>query len=381
MPARRLVDGALMAALTVVLALVAFYVPVLGSILLFVLPAPAAALTVRWGLGIALASIVVAGVTLGLLLGPVQALGLVIVFAFMGLALGWGLRRGWSGGTTILLGAVAALLSVVSALAFSKLFLHEDALTVGLNQTRSLLETMVATGPTYVRDGAQSLLLALDNLATDPLLWVLPGAGALLFLSFLYYAAMTPLLRRLHIQVPALTPFAAWTVPRWMAWAWFFTLLPLLFRLPVQLQWLAQASSLAFYLFLFAFLVIGTSVLYFYLRNWRVSPYLAYPLAILVAVTPFWEPFLALAGVWETLFGLRARVLQKQEPGQGLRAEVGEEASAALLALYRPFLGPPPPKKEAPSRSAEKKDAPAGEKEPRTRLTAGKRRKLRKRKR
>lgn len=384
---RPLVEGALMATLTVVLALLAFYVPVLGTLLIFFLPAPIAALTARQGIFPALGSVAVAAILLALFLGPVQALGLVIVFAFMGVALGWGLRRRWSAPATVLLGAGAALLMLVSALAYSRIFLHEDALTVTFREMEATLKTLATSGPSFARDSAQTLLEALQQAASDPSLWVAPGAAAALTLSFLYYAALRPLLRRMQIEVPAMTPFAAWVAPRWMAWVWFFTLLPLYLGSRYNVSWLVVGGSVAFQFLLLAFLVVGASVLYFYLRSWRVSPFFAYPLVVLTALTPFWQPFLALAGVWETLFGLRARTLQKLAPGQGMRAEVGEEATQALLRLYRPFLGPPPPARGprdaqgAEKAKKAKDDEGSGEKKAKPPLTPGKRRKLRKRKR
>lgn len=335
-------EGAVMAALTVVLALVTFYVPVVGTVLTFFLPAPVALVTARHGPGPALASIVVAGLALVLFVGPVQALGLAVVFAFMGLALGYGIGRRWAAGQTIALGGVAFLLVAATFVALSRFVLHEDVLTLFLSTLREAATTAEAW---HLPGGAQyaaTLRAVADQLAKDPFVLAAPFALAVLVFSALFYSALRPIFRRLGLEVPRLTSFAAWRVPYAVAWVWFGTMLLVFLQAVPALRWAGLAGSYLYAAFAQVFLVVGASVAYFVLRYFRMSVAVSGALAFLFALSPLWSTIVLFAGLFETLFGLRGRLLPRLADDHPLRAELSAAAWAQLEASLRPFFGDAP---------------------------------------
>ncbi len=84
-------ESGLLAALTVVLALAAVYLPVIGMAAALIWPLPVLVLVVRHGVRWGLMAVVVSGVIMALLIEPMTALRLVLAFAPTGLMLGLGL--------------------------------------------------------------------------------------------------------------------------------------------------------------------------------------------------------------------------------------------------------------------------------------------------
>ncbi|TMI77597.1 MAG: DUF2232 domain-containing protein, partial [Bacillati bacterium ANGP1] len=89
-PARGLTEGAILAALSAVAAIVGLVAPFVGILLA---PIPLMLLVIRWGLRTAVLAAIVAGLILLQFFGPLNAVSMGGIFAPLGLALGWGVRR------------------------------------------------------------------------------------------------------------------------------------------------------------------------------------------------------------------------------------------------------------------------------------------------
>ncbi|MBE3590969.1 MAG: DUF2232 domain-containing protein [Firmicutes bacterium] len=326
---RAVTEGALMAALTVVLVLAAAYVPALGFVLTFFLPAPAAAVTVRHGPAAAFLSVAAAAVLLALFLGPVQALGAVLSFAFLGLAFGFGLRRRWDAGRTILLGALAVAVTAVLAVLFTRLVFHQDILALMRDSLDSTVRRLAASRLPSARATAEMLQAMLKQIREQPLMMIAPAAAAVVAMSAVYYAAMRPLFRRTGVEAPRLTSFAAWTVPRSVAWAWLGVMGLTLLSLRPEWKWLAPLAQNLSYAAVAVFTAVGASVAYFFLRYWGLGVAAAGILAVYASLTPLGQ-VVVLLGLWDVLAGLRARFLDRLPAGHPLRAEIGEAALERL---------------------------------------------------
>lgn len=318
-----------MAALTVVLALAAVYVPLLGFVLTFFLPAPVAVVAVRHGAGAAFLSVAATAVLLALFLGPVQALAVVVVFAFLGLAFGFSLRRGWDAGRTILLGALAVAVTLALSVLLSRLVFHEDVLAMLLDAVESSARRLAAWNLPTARQTAEMLKAMMRQLKEQPLLFIAPVGASMVVLSAIYYAALRPLFQRLGIAVPRLSSFATWTVPRGVAWAWLAVMALLLLSQRPGFGWLAPVAQNLSYAAVFVFMTVGASVAYFFLRYWRLSVGVSGVLAVYASLTPMGQ-IVVLLGLWEVLVGLRARFVDRLPPDHPLRAELGEDGAARL---------------------------------------------------
>ena len=102
-----LTESGILAALSVVLGLMAVYLPVVGVIAVMIWALPLVVLTVRHGLRYGVAAAVAATAVLSLFAGPPMAVRLFLAFAPTGLALGWAIRAELSG-TRIFFSGLAA---------------------------------------------------------------------------------------------------------------------------------------------------------------------------------------------------------------------------------------------------------------------------------
>lgn len=116
-PVRGLTEGAVLAVVVAILALMATYIPLAGAAAFFLCPLPLTVLTVRHGLRVALLAAAVA-TGIGTMVGGILiGSSITLAFAPIGLAMGIGIRRGLSStGIWLLTAAVAAVSTIASAL-------------------------------------------------------------------------------------------------------------------------------------------------------------------------------------------------------------------------------------------------------------------------
>ena len=214
---RGLTEGAVLAALTAVAAAVGLVVPFVGILLA---PIPVMLLVMRWGMRTAVLAAVVAGLILLQFFGPLVALSVTVIFAPIGLALGWGVRRGIGAQLTVLTGSAAFLLSSLGTLGITIFVLHQDILGqlirtqvqawesaqvwaqhMGAPQSRiDEMRSAVALMPQFLR-------------TTFP---VLVALGALVW-AYLCYVLARSVLRRIGHDIPAVPPILTWRLPAGLA--------------------------------------------------------------------------------------------------------------------------------------------------------------------
>src|SRR5690606_5197179 len=136
--ARSLTEGALLAAVTVVLALATAYVPIAGWIAAILMPTPTAVLVVRHDARTAVLSAVVAGILLFVLLGPIGASLALIQIVGIGLPLGLGVKAAWQPWKTVAGMAVGFFLASAASLAVSLWIGGFNPLELALESYRGL---------------------------------------------------------------------------------------------------------------------------------------------------------------------------------------------------------------------------------------------------
>lgn len=299
---RRLTEGGLLAAVTVVLGWLSLYVPYL----LVLLPAPMALLAFRHGVAAAISAWVVAAVLSGVLLGGLGAVLLLIPAGLTGLALGMALHARLSPGRVM-----AA--AVLGALGATLLSLGLSFLLMGINPLERMLELyeegMLGSLDLYRRLGLPSEQLQAAETqikATLELLRVLLPAllvASAAFSALVNYWAVRVVLARLGERLPWFEPFARWrSTP--LAAAVVATGL-LLGTLGAAHPWLPVASAnLTFAGGLVAF-VQGLSLLWFWFDRAQLSKGLRFLLVFLLLWFPIANLALVMAGLVDPWFNFR----------------------------------------------------------------------------
>ena len=237
---RGLTEGAILAALTAVIAAAGLVIPPVAILLA---PLPLMLLVIRWGLRTGVLATVVAGLILMQLFGPLVAVS-AIGFGPVGLALGWGVRYERGPAWTVLAGAAALYASTLISFALAMALFHQDLLTEFIRLQTTSMEHSVALmerlgASTQMIEPVRLLIEApcgehhcfvppLETLMRSTSL-VLVALGALVW-GYLCYTVGRSLLRRLGYQIPAVPPMLTWRLPR---------------RIAASLVWLSAGLSVA----------------------------------------------------------------------------------------------------------------------------------------
>jgi uncharacterized protein YybS (DUF2232 family) len=209
-PTRGLTEGAILAALTAIIASVGLVAPFVAILLS---PIPIMLLVIRWGMRIAVLACVIAAAALLQFAGPLNAASAVAMFAPLGLALGWGVRRGLAAQGAILAGSVALLLATVAMVAGSSWLLHQDLMgdfitsQIKAMQMAIGLQQRLGAPAKQVQEMQQALKMLPGFLRS-----ALPVALALgtLLWSYLSYTVARTVFRRIGHPLPAAPPMLTW---------------------------------------------------------------------------------------------------------------------------------------------------------------------------
>lgn len=223
---RAMAEGALMAVLTAILALVGIYIPLLNLLTNLVWTIPVVLVTVRHGLLTGVMSITVAGFLIFMLSSPVTALYMILLFGGLALVYGYAFHKGFNPGITLAAGAVTVIISLIIASVFSFLVTGINPLdmagimkesmesTIDLYKQLGFFEKYGAQG--FTEESVRQTLRVFVQTITlfIPAIIILYGLTS----AFINYIISQKILLKLKIEVPRLTPFMYWRLPWWTVW-------------------------------------------------------------------------------------------------------------------------------------------------------------------
>jgi len=209
-PTRGLTEGAILAALTAIIAAVGLLAPPVAVLLA---PLPIMLLVIRWGLRIAVLASVIAAAALFQFTGPLNAASAVAMFAPLGLTLGWGVRRGLAAQWTILAGSVAFLFASMAMLTAAGALMHQDVMGDFITtQVKAMQMAMDMQRRIGAPAGQVEEMRKLVEMLPQFLRTALPVAlalGALLW-AYLSYTVARSVLRRVGHPLPGVPALLTW---------------------------------------------------------------------------------------------------------------------------------------------------------------------------
>lgn len=312
MQTRSLTEGAMLAAITVVLTLLGVY---FFGYLLFITPVPIAVLVYRHGLRSGILVSITAAVVSGIFGSMITTVVFLLVFGLIGIAIGGALYEGFSApkvmavGTAVSLGAFL-LLGLVASLFFDANLIDETF--------QMLRESFERTFSLYDRFGIDSSQM-LGGLSLDRLLatmrMVLPSTLLMsaVVLSFVNFALTRLVLRRIGSRdIPWFTPFKNWRYPWYLAWGYIAAK-----GLLVYIQLTGNESALGLTLnleiiFNYIFMIQGLAIAWFFFDQWGLNR----PIRILLlffALNPRLAQVVVLLGVLDTWLDFRRLGVQSDD--------------------------------------------------------------------
>lgn len=330
-------EGAIQAALVAIFALATRYIPVLGLGTAFLVPLPLTVLVIRRGFLPALLAAGVAGTIAGLLAGPLAGAGLLLTFAPIGLALGWGARSEWKASRTLLLTSAVVIGSLAVNLALTLALSGVNPYAITIDSMREGQEAAMAF---YQRLGVNTDALGQTNQQMMQVLALLPKLLPVLILlggilvAWLNLQVARTILARLGHQLPALPPASTWRLPAFMVWLLPLALLLLVLGGPLPQG--AQSPGVPtppppagrgivpteiglnlLYLLQTIFAVQGVLVAWVMLRRYISVPGLRVMVLAFLMLNPLLSRLVFLLGLADSVFPLRERFAPRPAASEG----------------------------------------------------------------
>lgn len=318
---RPLVEGALLAAIAVVLTLVGFYVPVIGTVVMFMWPVPVALVQLRHGLKVSILTIAVAGLVLSTLVGPLEAISMVATFGLAGLALGICIQRKVSPAWTVLIGAVAALASTGVGMLVSFIFLKVTPVQMLNEMTQALREANDMVGKSGFMNWLQGTgFMPQSQLEETHKTWetalqtmkmIFPATLVLsgLLISLLNFQMARSVLNRFGYTIDSLPPFERWRVPVVVSLGFIIGTLAGLLRNNEQWR-LAYAAGLNLQvLTMMLFTISGAAVAYWFMTHrWNITKPAKIFVLVMVFFNPVFQQALMFLGILDAVFDWRNQI-------------------------------------------------------------------------
>jgi uncharacterized protein YybS (DUF2232 family) len=183
-PTLVMVETAFLASTASLIWLINYYFP-LGPLLRLFFPIPIALVYLRWGNRASWMSVVVSGLLLSVLMGPVRSILFLFPYGLMGVQLGSMWRRGAGWNWTIVIGGLLGSIGLFFRFWLFSILLGEDLWLYVMNQVTEL---------------AQWLFIKL-GLLFQPDLWFIQGlAIAMILLNSLFYLFTVHLVALLMLE-------------------------------------------------------------------------------------------------------------------------------------------------------------------------------------
>lgn len=225
---RPMVESGLLAAFSVILAVIGAYLPMIGGFFNLLWPVPIVLLGVRHGYKWSILATVVAGIIISLLIHPLQALRVVVAFGFIGIILGYAFRMNFSPGKTILWGLGASLVSkaalfgiAIATTGINPFNLEGEVMAKTIEQTIEMYRQM-GTPEEKLAQVTEQMQIAINLFKIMfPVVLIMTA----IIDTFLNIYIAKVVLKKLGYHIENLPPFKNWTVPGYTVYFFILSLL------------------------------------------------------------------------------------------------------------------------------------------------------------
>ncbi|WP_010677414.1 YybS family protein [Bacillus timonensis] len=303
-----LTEGAMLLAVYSVLLLLTLYIPLLGTVLSFLLPIPFILFTVKYKVKQSLLFIVIAFILSGLL-GSVLGIIHTIMFGVTGILLGEMINRGRSGIELFLGSCLSYLFSIVLMYVTVILVLQIDVIDMLRESSResfAMAESIMrATGGEVNTEVISQLEESIEMMQ-----YLIPSLFVFIamFLAFVTVVAIKPVLVRLQVKMNPFPPFREIHFPKSILW--YYLLILIMSFVEFEKGTFGYTAFLNFFFILQLFMVIqGLSFIYYFCHQKRISK--AVPI-VLTVLSPFLLYIIRILGIIDLGFQLRSRISEKK---------------------------------------------------------------------
>lgn len=212
---KALVESSILTSIAIVLILMSIYLPIVSIAVIFIWPIPITFIYVRHGMKYGILSLVITFLITSMIAGPLTALGLVVVYGLLSLVLGYCITTKKSSATSIIIMAIAALLSTMVLYKIFSAITGQDIIARGM---KLMTETQGTYKDIYIKMGIPK-----DTIektmgyfpSIDVLKMILPAAFILysIGVAFICYLLTQKILKRFKYFISEIKPLSEWYIP------------------------------------------------------------------------------------------------------------------------------------------------------------------------
>lgn len=321
---KALMEGAMLVAISLLLAVIGIYAPLISIIGLLLYPLPMAVLTLRRGVKVGVTGTLALLALSAIFFGIPQAVLMLLQYGVLGVFLGWCLRSGRKPLFTLGLATLIAALGAAAAILLS-LLISGLPLSSLQDQAREMVDSVIAV---YQQHGMIDSLLPegwtveqYSSYMEESMMRLLPAVLIISssLMTVLCYLISTAILRRLRYDIPRLPKFKEWRLDWRFSWGLILGLALLLYGNHTSTDWASTAGASILYVFAPILLVVGVAFLFWYMDAMD-TPLVMRGVILFVSILMFtvmmWF-FMSLA-VLDDLFDLRGRLIRLRDRSRGV---------------------------------------------------------------
>jgi len=305
-----LTEGAVLLAIYLVLMLFARYVPIIGTIILFVLPLPFIIFTIRHGISLTFL-LIFAGSILSILFGSIFSIITAVTFGLSGLTMGYFYKQKQTQGVLVG-GSLAYTFSIIVSYIGAKLFMNIDfihdsisILEQSIQQSKSILESF--TTDEKLSEQFTQLEQGLDLMVhLVPTMFITIGVIS----AVITHLLAIPILKRLRFDLAPLKPFRDWKLPQSIVWYYLIVSILLMVNIDKDTFFFIAVINLYFILQFFVLLQGYSFIFYYsYTKGWSK----AVPISIMIGsfLIPILLYLIRILGIIDLGFPLRGKIMKK----------------------------------------------------------------------
>ncbi|VBB07526.1 Hypothetical protein LUCI_2775 [Lucifera butyrica] len=301
-------EGGVLAAIAVVFAMISAYIPVLGSFVNLIWPVPIILLGVRHGYRWSIMATVVSGVIIAITMHPLHAVTVVVGFGLIGIALGHAFRMDAGPFKSMLWGSIASLISKIAVFYIAFLVMGVNPLTTQVSAMSEAVNQAVAIYRNFGMKEAELTKLADTMNALVGYMKIIFPAGLILASvvdTYLNFVIARKVLKKLGHHVKSFPPFKLWSIPAYVAYAFFLSVV-LTFWGNAQQLTMVYRVGLNLQVILSIFLLIqGLALFYFLADKYNLSRITRSIILVLVFTNGLFLQILVLSGAFDIAFDYR----------------------------------------------------------------------------
>lgn len=308
-------ESGLLVAITVIMALMAVYLPVIGIAATLLWPLPIIVLIVRHGMHYGILSVAAASIIMILLISPMAAVHMAASFGPTALVLGYGFYRGLSAAKILFSGLIASLLGVLLSAGLTLAITGINPLAMS-EQMTAMKESADAAFQMYDAFGMdpveQAQMKAQFVEAMEYVSLLLPTVLLLsgMLTAWLNFAIGGKVLRRLGHKVTTLPEFDEWRLPKVIFYLFIVSLLGLYWGSTRDIAVLQQVSLNAYVIFTLAGFIQGTSVLSALFRG-KLNRTIFWCIIVFIFINGTISQIISICGLFDIVFDYRKRFFRR----------------------------------------------------------------------